>query len=117
MFASWQATWNCLTLAALWQASVAFTDEIDRGVVKEIETELSTVKSLSLSDFDGMAVLNRTYSALWQVVAATGTIVTSPSTLHIDSWHVPFPKVCPSWVPNIAAACTLQQILILRGQV
>lgn len=61
MFATWQATWNCLTPAALWQASLTFTSETGRRLVEDIETEISAVSPLNISAFDGVTVLKWTY--------------------------------------------------------
>lgn len=63
MFRSWEVMWNCLALAAVWQASIAYTDRASRELLQDIEARLSiNEQAFNISSFDGMGVLNQTYA-------------------------------------------------------
>lgn len=61
MFGSIEATRKCLQLAFLWQASMTFTNEAGRELIREVETRMSPNQTLDLLKFDGMTVFRQTY--------------------------------------------------------
>lgn len=61
MFSSSAASWNCLTLASLWQASTLYSSTSGQDFVRKIERELAEAYPFKLTEFDGRSVLTHIY--------------------------------------------------------